>query len=132
MKLLKTITSLLIYANAYQINKLIFDKFKINVSVTTIYNVLHKNNISFKKVKVITNPYTAEEQKERLTCVKNVIESISIDDIVSYDEMSIITTEMPKRGWSPKGDDCIIFNNNAKIVGKRMTVGMGILSSLSN
>ena len=40
----------------------IYEKYKINVSLTTIYNVFKKNNYVYKKTKTNINPYSFEEQ----------------------------------------------------------------------
>ena len=105
---------------------LIFNKFNTIISETSIYNILKKNKITYKKIKVKTNPYTDDEQKERLINTKYIINNLNINNIISYDEISAVTNETPKYGWSKKGSECILKNQNKSIYGERYTIGMAI------
>jgi len=105
---------------------IIFNKFNITISETSIYNILKKNKITYKKIKVKTNPYTDDEQKERLINTKYIIDNLDINNIISYDEISAVTNETPKYGWSKKGSECILKNKNKSIYGERYTIGMAV------
>jgi len=105
--------------------KKINKKFNIILSESSVYNVLKKNKITYKKVKVKTNPYTEEEQKEKILGVKGVLQFLDIDNIASYDEISAITNKYPIRGWCKKGEECIINNKNT-LYGKRFTIGVTV------
>ena len=160
-------------STANEISKLIEDKFKIKISLGSIYNLLKKNNYVYKKTTINVNPYSYDEQKNHLTNVynnliyesniynynenfldkmknnyikmnnllkKGIDDSLSfnintnvdfIDDefndikqmnfllneeigliktknIISIDEMSIITNRASSKGWSLKNNECII------------------------
>ena len=95
-----------------KIKFLIFENFNIKLSKTSIYFILHKNNISFKKTKIITNPYSHTDQVIQINNVKNEISKVDINNIISIDEMSIIAHQKPKYGWSKKGKRCFIYNKN--------------------
>ena len=74
-----------------EIIKNIDNKFNVKISEKTIYNLLKKNNFSYKQVKIKTNSYTKEEQKESLERVKSVIDYLNVDNICSYDEISVVS-----------------------------------------
>lgn len=104
----------------------IFIKYNIKLSETSIYNVLKQNKITYKKIKVKTNPYTLEEQKYRLLSIKDTLNFLDKDKIISYDEISACTNENPKYGWSKKGYECIINKKDKSLYGTRYTIGMAI------
>ena len=115
---------------ALDIKCLIQKEYNVNVSKTYIYNILHKNNITYKKIKVKTNHYTLEEQYEQLQSVKSSLDELKGDDkntlyknVVSYDEMSVITNEHTLRGWNEKGKECII-NKKGTLNSNRFTIGL--------
>ena len=108
-----------------EIIKNIHNKFNVKISEKTIYNLLKKNNFSYKQVKIKTNPYTKEEQKESLERVKSVIDYINVDNICSYDEISAVSNKYPRRGWSKRGEECIIESKNT-LYGKRFTIGLTV------
>lgn len=108
-----------------EIIKNIFNTFNIKLSENSIYNVLKKNNFSYKQVKIKTNPYTNEEQKEQLDRVKGVINYLNINNICSYDEISAVSNKYPRRGWSKKGEECIV-ENKSTLYGKRFTIGLTV------
>ena len=85
-----------------------------------------KIKLLIKKIKVKTNPYTDDEQKERLINTKYIINNLNINNIISYDEISAVTNETPKYGWSKKGSECILKNQNKSIYGERYTICMAI------
>jgi transposase len=144
---------------ANNISNLIYDKFKLKISLTTIYNFLHKKNYVYKKTVINVNPYSYEDQKEHLTNVyyflnnnnnynnnnnnnnliftnntfkKNIQNDINkmnclleqeikiiknndiydsnsfINELISIDEMSIITNRACTKGWALKNKECII------------------------
>lgn len=112
------------YITANELIKLINNKFNIIYSTTYIYNILHKNNYSYKKIKINSNPYSKEKQKEQMIEIKNKIEKINIDDIVSIDEISVKEFENLDKGWCLKGIETEINNKNKKINNKRYSVLM--------
>lgn len=65
------------------------EDFKIDISKSTIRTILHKNNISFKKVYKQINPFSNEEVKEKKQILKNKIKRHGLNNIVSVDEMSL-------------------------------------------
>ena len=58
---------------AAEIVDMIFIKFKLKISLSSVYDILKKNNYVYKKTKVNINPYTFEEQKNQLTNVYEYI-----------------------------------------------------------
>lgn len=113
--------------NTFNIKKIksnIKKKFNIILSRTTIYNVLHKNNLTYKKTKVKTIPYTNEKLKELKNELINKIKPVQ-NYLNSYDEMAIYLNDTPTYGWSIKGKDCIIENKKT-LIKKRFTIGMAI------
>jgi len=105
-----------------EIIKNINNKFNVKISEKTIYNLLKKNNFSYKQVKIKTNLYTKEEQKER---VKSFIDYLNVNNICSYDEISAVSNKYPRREWSKRGEECIIESKNT-LYGKRFTIGLTV------
>lgn len=112
--------------NIKSIKKHIIDNFKISLSKSSIYHILHKHKLTYKKLIVKNVPYTDEKLNELKTDLKNKIKKINIDKIVSYDEMSIYLNSKPYKGWSKKGTKCIINTKNKSIFNKRYTIGMSV------
>jgi transposase len=133
---------------ANDIKNLVFDKFNINVSLPTIYNIFKKNNYTYKKTKININPYTLDDQKMQLTNVYNHLkinnnkkdysDEINHNILVSIDEMSIITNRAPSYGWSLKNSICeihipfikpnvryslLMASSNAKIIKYKLVKG---------
>jgi hypothetical protein len=113
-----------VFLSANEIIKLINRKFNKSVSMTYVYNVLNKNNYSYKKIKINSNPYSKEKQKEQLAEVKNKISKVKIDNLISIDEISVKEFENNNKGWSLKGTEHEINNKNKKLNNKRYSVLM--------
>lgn len=112
------------YITANELNKLINNKFKISVSTTYIYNVLNKHNYSYKKIRINSNPYSKEKQKEQLIEIKNKIQKNNLDNLISIDEISVKEFENLDKGWCLKGIEPEVINKNKKINNKRYSVLM--------
>ena len=112
------------YMTANELIKLINNKFKITVSITYIYNVLTKHNYSYKKIRINSNPYSKEKQKEQLIEIKNKIQKNNINNIISIDEISVNEFENLDKGWSLKGIETEVNNKNKKINNKRYSILM--------
>jgi transposase len=112
------------YTSAIEMIKLINNNFNKLVSTTYIYNILSKNNYSYKKIKINSNPYSKEIQKEQLNEVKDKIFKVNIDNIISIDEISIKECENSDKGWCLKGIETEINNIKKKINNKRYSVLM--------
>ena len=97
---------------------------KIRLSTTSIYTIYKKNNLTYKKVKFNNNPNPISEQKKRVLEVKNSIETIELNNLISYDEMSIVLNSKPDYGWSEKNTECIVNIDNSKIYRERFTLGV--------
>ena len=91
------------YITANELNKLINNKFKISVSTTYIYDILNKHNYSYKKIRINSNPYSKEKQKEQLIEIKNKIQKNNLDNLISIDEISVKEFENLDKGWCLKG-----------------------------
>jgi transposase len=100
--------------------------FNITLSKSSIYHILHKNNLTYKKIYVKNNPYSDEKNQTLKDELKNKISNIDINNIISYDEMSIYINQKPYKGWSQKGKSCFIETKNKTIFNKRYSIGMGI------
>jgi len=115
--------------NNFNIRKIklnIKTKFNIKISKSSIYFVLHKNNLTYKKMYVKNIPYDENKIIDLKTQLKNKINNINKDNFISYDEMSIYLNSVPYKGWSPKGKDCFIKTKNKTIFNKRYSLGMSI------
>jgi hypothetical protein len=77
---------------ANEIYNLIENKFKITISLTTIYNFFKKNNYVYKKTVININPYSYYDQKQQLTNVYNHL--INNDDHIILDNIKNELTEI--------------------------------------
>ena len=93
----------------------IHNKFNIKLSKATIYCVLHKHNLTYKKLIVKNIPYDDDKIINLKNDLKNKFNGIKIDKLISYDEMSIYLNDKPYRGWSIKGKECFIKTKNKTI-----------------
>ena len=160
---------------ANDIKNLIQTKFKIDISLTSIYNIFKKNNYVYKKTKININPYSFDDQKTQLlnvymhlndnnskicdktddylsdlnknitkmnevlneqtsiiekfnsnsiltneiiksmtnlyeneTKIQEVISNDLSHELISIDEMSIITNRASSYGWAKANEECII------------------------
>ena len=112
--------------NIKKIKNNIKNKFNIVLSKSSIYHVLHKNNLTYKKLYIKNIPYEANKIIDLKIDLKNKISNIDIDKFTSYDEMSIYLNSKPYKGWSEKGKDCYIETKNKTIFNKRFSLGMSI------
>ena len=106
--------------NIKKIKKSINEKFNILLSKSTIYNVLHKHKLTYKKITIKTNPLKSERELILKQKLKEEIKETNINNLSSYDEMAIYINDIPYKGWSKKGEKCIILNKNISILPKRI------------
>jgi len=112
--------------NVKKIKKELLNKFKVDLSKSTIYYVLHKNNLTHKNIVVKNDKYTVDELKELKKQLNIKLDLVKENELLSYDEMAIYIDDEPKKGWSEKGKKCIIKTKRNSIVKKRYTIGMCI------
>ena len=105
---------------------IIFNKFNMKISNSKVYNILKKNNFSYKRTTINSNPYSNNIQKTQLKAVIDNINKINkneineneineneineneiykidknkINNIISIDEISITHFEQSKYGWT--------------------------------
>ena len=109
-----------------EIISLINKNFNLLISESSIYNILKKNKITYKRVTIKTNPYTEEEEKETLNNIKYILDELEPNNIISYDEISVTNNEYPVFGWSKSGEKCIVKNRINNIKGDRFSIGLAI------
>jgi len=97
------------------------ENFKISISKTSVYNILKKNNLTYKKI----NPYTNKQLKYKKTILKRKITKAK-DNLLSLDEMSIELNDIPPKGWSLKGNKCYVYTKNKALKGKRFSLLMAV------
>ena len=116
--------------NNFNIKKIktnIKNKFNVILSKSSIYHILHKNNLTYKNIIVKNIPIDNDKLKILKDELNNKINKIvNIDNLISYDEMSIHLNSKPYKGWSSKGKECIIKTKNKTIFNKRFSLGMSI------
>jgi transposase len=110
--------------NIKKIKKNINNIFKVSLSKQSIYHVLHKNNLTYKQNKVKNMPYSDDKLLKLKSELKDKIKPV-FNNLNSYDEMAIYLNDTPSRGWSIKGNDCIIKTKKS-LNKKRYTIGMNI------
>lgn len=107
---------------AREITFIIKEKFNIIRSITYVYNILKKHNYSYKNVKVISNIYPLEEQKQNTKALKAKLNNM--ENIISIDEMSVKTFENIHKGWSHKNENCLVYKNLKPCEYKRYSILM--------
>ena len=112
--------------NIKKIKNNIKNKFNVSLSKSSIYFILHKNNLTFKNIVVKNTPIEDDRLLELKINLKNKINNIELDNFISYDEMSICLNSKPYKGWSLIGSKCIIKTKNKTIFNKRFSLGMSI------
>lgn len=86
-----------------KILNIIKHKFNIHISKSSVYNILNKNNVTYKKFSsrfILTNKKKFLDKKSNFI---NYVKNIKHTDIISIDECSIDTHICPKYGWNIKG-----------------------------
>ena len=104
----------------------VFNKFNVKLFKGSIYIIFHKNNLTFKKLIVKTNPYSVIKQNEQRLNLINNFTNINLDNVISIDEMSFNLSSQPFKGWSPKGNKCIVNKCNKFVKGERYTITMAV------
>lgn len=112
--------------NIKKIKNNIKNKFNIFLSKSSIYFVLHKNNLTFKNIVIKNTPIEDDKLNELKINLKNKIDNIELNKFISYDEMSICLNSKPYKGWSLIGTKCVIKTKNKTIKNKRFSLGMSI------
>ena len=118
-------------ANSSQKIKNIIRKIKkeynISISKSTIYNILHRNNLSYKKVSINKYPYKnnkLKKEKQRIIKETNNFK----DNIISIDEFSIGTDDLTKKKkWGNKNERV-----NIKIAGNKSDRKVSVIQAISN
>lgn len=100
-------------------------KFNIKVTKSTIYRILHKNNMSYKKVSINKYPYSINKFKENINKIKKETKDFN-NNIIFIDEFSFSFDEFGKMYcWSKKNErsHLKIFGNKSR---KRKSVILAI------
>ena len=87
----------------WEFSKLINDKYKIKLSDHSIYNILHSNKITRKKLRSKYYP----EKKEDLEAFYKKLKKFSYDKTICLDETSIYLNMKPSYGRSKSGTKVI-------------------------
>ncbi|MCJ7636344.1 MAG: IS630 family transposase [Nitrososphaeraceae archaeon] len=114
------------YSNFYYKNliKAVKRKYSIEMSKTSLYDTIHKLNITRKKYKQRIIP-NKNKHKTMIKQFKNKIRKISEDDIICIDETSINTHIHSNYGWGMKGTK--IFK-----IHKKSRITYTVISAISN
>ena len=121
------------YKNANSLQKIkniirkIKKEYNISISKSTIYNILHRNNLSYKKVSINKYPYKnnkLKKEKQRIIKETNNFK----DNIISIDEFSIGTDDLTKKKkWGNKNERV-----NIKIAGNKSDRKVSVIQAISN
>lgn len=113
-----------IISTANDIKILVLKEFKIDISLQLIYNILKKNNFTYRKLRKNNNPYSIEEQVDQFKIIIKNHNEKNINNCISIDEMSFVLNSKPDYGWFLKNEDSIIKMNNKNIISKRFSILM--------
>lgn len=98
-------------------------RFKTDISVSSIYNILSKMNITIKKVRKRFISCSKEKHKQNIKNFKKRIKYKSRNNIIAIDEFSADTHIIKEYQWSKKGKKII---KEIKASKKRYTVTCAI------
>ena len=107
---------------SFDMNKLIYllkKKFDLIAKKSSIYNIIKKFNISYKKVKHKFIYGDKKKHSIKIKEFKKQIKKINVNDIISIDEVSVDTHINEHYGWGLKGKQIIKKINNLR---KRSTI----------
>lgn len=96
-----------------KICNIIKSKFNKNISRRTIYNVLKRNKITYKKVQTHKYPYSKDKYNKDVSILRNSIKCRK-NRIISVDETSIDFIVPSNYGWSKKGTNCTLNISNKR------------------
>jgi len=93
-----------------ELTKIVNNKFKKNYKYITIYNIVKKNNISYKILRQKYFPQKGDEEKELLEYYTSLTK-YNMKNIISIDETAVYINMTKERGWSKKGTRAIVKTN---------------------
>ena len=105
--------------NRFKLIDEINTKFGVNISKSSIYNILKSSNVTRKKIYYRHIPTNKEKRKQQIKNFIDKVKKIPINNIVSIDETSIDTHINPNYGWNLSGKKISIKNSTSR---KRYTV----------
>ena len=94
---------------AKDIIKSIKDKFNVDVSLTSVYNIFKKNNYTYKKTSININPHSFHDQKQQLENVHHYLEN-NIQMTTSFNEQ--YQTNINKMNELIKNDMELLLDKN--------------------
>ena len=94
--------------------KIIIKKYNVQISKTTLYDIIGKMNITRKKFKKRIIPKKRKLNK-KIKQFKKQINGIPKDNIISIDETSVDTHISSNYGWSPKGTKIIKTHTRSRL-----------------
>ena len=94
---------------AKDIIKSIKDKFNIDVSLTSVYNIFKKNNYTYKKTSININPHSFHDQKQQLENVHHYLEN-NVQMTASFNEQ--YQTNINKMNELIKNDMKLLLDKN--------------------
>ncbi len=111
--------------------------FNVKIKRSSVYNILHKNNITCKKVTISRSPYSEKEIKFRKQTLRNNLQItnedikngiFNNDNVISIDESFMSPQTLTKEyEWSKRGlRACRIIN------GRRHKQGKSLILAISN
>jgi transposase len=96
------------------------ERFNINLTLKSIYFILHNNNLSYKNVYKKINKFTDEELKIKKENLSKKINKYKYHNIIAIDEMCTHIGETTSKSWSEKGKQ--YFTAVKTIKGKRYSI----------
>jgi len=94
---------------AKDIIKSIKDKFNVDVSLTSVYNIFKKNNYTYKKTSININPHSFHDQKQQLENVHHYLEN-NVQMTASFNEQ--YQTNINKMNELIKNDMELLLDKN--------------------
>jgi transposase len=97
-------------------------KFQVRVHRSTIYRVLSRYQLTYKKAHFRDKRTDAG----KLLAFESAIGAVPVSSVVSLDEASFDTHMTPLYGWSTKGTKCIFYPRHSKRARKRFSLLLAI------
>lgn len=112
----------------FDYNRLIFiikKRYNINISKSSLYNILKERNITRKRVNIRMNICNSKKFNKLKKTFRRKIKKVGINKVISIDESSFDTHIHNNYGWSAKGEDI-------KVIKKNKRIRYSVISGISN
>jgi len=116
------------YVSMKNLRRSITRLFNVLIKKSSIYHILNKNKITYKGSTINRYPFSDERLKLEKANLRNQLEGVDLDNIISFDECYMSPENLEKtRGWAKKGQ-----RREKNVNGQKYKEGRSLLLAISN